>query len=311
VSFRRRFERRRLLDSERKVSMKASQSGRLLLAGTIGVILTACSGAGSQPPTQSLAVHKTSAFADTGSIASTSTARSAQSLHCTAVATSKGPLTAAAVPTGKVDHANINASGCDVGIYLGPSSNGQSIDHTTVTDANQYGIFADQAQNVAIDHTQVSRIGNHDGSGAFAPNGVQTGVGLYFRGASGSVDHTDLFQYQKNGTAFNCLFDAVSGACLKPSSVSMMHSTATGLGQVNYIAQNGIQYWDSTAPKFEQNTVTNNMYLNPADLIYNQSATGYLFLCTNVASDQQLIKAHNAASNNDYNYFVDNNPADC
>lgn len=220
-------------------------------------------------------------------------------------------MTAATAPAGKVDHANINASGCDIGIYLGPSSNGQIIDHTTVTDANQYGIFADQAQNVSIDHTQVSKIGNHDGSGAFAPNGVQTGVGLYFRGASGTVDHTDLFQYQKNGTAFNCLFDQTTGNCLKPSSVSMMHSSATGLGQVNYIAQNGIQYLDSTAPKFEQNTVTNNLYYNPADVLYNQSATGYLFLCTNVASDQQLIDAHNRASNNDFNYYVDNNPADC
>jgi len=291
--------------------MKAVESGRFLLAGAVGVILSACSGAGSQPPAQVQQLHKSSAFADTGSVASTSASRSVRSLHCTAVTTSKGPMTAAAVPTSKVDHANINASGCDVGIYLGPSSNGQSIDHTTVTDANQYGIFADQAQNVTIDHTQVSKIGNHDGSGTFAPNGVQTGVGLYFRGASGSVDHTDLFLYQKNGTAFNCLFDAITGACVKQSSVSMTHSTATGLGKVNYIAQNGIQYLDSTAPRFEQNTATNNMYDNPSDPIYNQSATGYLFLCTNITSDQDLIKAHNAANNNDYNYFVDNNPLDC
>jgi hypothetical protein len=283
---------------------------RAFLAGAVGIILSACSGAGTQAPVTAQPLHKTSAFTDTGTVAPSSAARSTLSLHCTAVATSKGPLTAALVPSAKVDHANVDASGCDIGIYLGPASNGQSIDHTSVTDANQYGIFADQAQNVTIDHTQVSKIGNHAG-GAFAPNGVQTGIGLYFRGASGSVDHTDLFLYQKNGTAFNCLFDAVTGACVKPSSVSMSHSTATGLGQVNFIAQNGIQYLDSTAPTFEQNTTTNNMYYQPADPIYNQSATGYLFLCTNVTSQQQLIKQHNDARNNDFNYYVDNNPADC
>ena len=214
------------------------------------------------------------------------------------------------MPTGPIRHANINASGCDIGVYLAPSSNGQVIDQTSIHDPNQMGVFADQAQNVTIDHSQVFKIGNHDGTGAFAPNGVQTGVGLYFRGATGSVDHTDIYQYQKNGTAFNCLFSE-AGACVKPSSVSMQHSTATGLGTVNYIAQNGIQYLDSTAPTFEHNTATNNMYLNPLDPVYNQSATGYLFLCTNVTSEQQLRNQHNDASHNDFNYYVDNNPADC
>jgi hypothetical protein len=290
--------------------MKASHKGRLFFAGAVGVVLTACSGAGSQAPVQQQsAQHTSSVFRDTAPVQSSSASRSILSINCTPVTTSKGVLTAALVPAGKVDHASVDASGCDIGIYLGAASNAQSIDHTAVHDANQYGIFADQAQNVTIDHTQVWKIGNHDG-GTFAPNGVQTGVGLYFRGASGSVDHTDISQYQKNGTAFNCLFNE-AGACVRQSSVSMQHSTATGLGQVNYIAQNGIQYLDSVAPTFAHNTAVNNMYYNPADPIYNRSATGYLFLCTNVTSEAQLRSQHNDASNNDFNYYVDNVPADC
>lgn len=285
---------------------------RLLCLGAIAS-LAACSGTGSQTPatasptTQS--AQKLSLYRDFV-VTTDSSARSILSAHCTTVATSKGPLTAALVPTGNVDHATVDASGCDIGIYLASTSNGQTIDHTVVRDANQYGIFADQSQNVTIDHTQVFKIGNHT-NGAFDPNGVQTGVGLYFRGASGSVDHTDLSQYQKNGTAFNCLFDANTGACLKRSSVSMQHSTATGLGTVNYIAQNGIQYDDADAPVFEHNTTTNNIYNNPLDPVYDHQATGYLFLCTNVVSQQQLINQHNDASHNDFNYYVDNNPVDC
>jgi hypothetical protein len=290
-------------------------SSRLLIAGVCVGILTACQGGGADPPPPAKkpsSVQRVSAFAE--STRTASAARATDTVvfpgHCNPVTTSKGPLTAKIVATGPIGHTDVDASGCDIGIYAGTLINGLSIDHVTVHDAKQYGIFADQAENVTIDHTQVFKIGNHDTTGAFAPNGVKTGVGLYFRGATGSVDHTDLYQYQKNGTAFNCLFSD-AGACVKPSSVSMQHSTATGLGTVNYIAQNGIQYLDSTAPVFAHNTATNNMYLNPLDPVYNQSSTGYLFLCTNVTSEAQLRDQHNEASHNDVNYYVDNNPADC
>ncbi len=296
--------------------MKSLLLNRVFLAAAFAGGLAGCNGGGSQPPPppQSLnaqAAHRSSLFADTVQPSSSMRSTLSVSTACTPVATSRGAMTAAVVPTGAIRHATINASGCDIGVYLAPSSNGQVIDQTSIHDANQMGVFADQAQNVSIDHTQIYKIGNHDATGAFAPNGVQTGIGLYFRGASGSVDHTDIYQYQKNGTAFNCLWNADFSVCLKPSRVSMQHSSATGLGQVNYIAQNGIQYWDSTAPTFEHNTVSNNMYYNPPDPVYNQSATGYLFLCTNVTSEQQLRNQHNAANANDINYYVTNDPAQC
>jgi hypothetical protein len=291
--------------------MQSAMLTRLLSAGALAVVLSACSGGAAQPPpVPPSGPHPSSVFRDRGTAEAGRSISTVAIGHCTQVFTSKGVLTAKLVPTAAVDHADVDASNCDIGIYLGPSSAGQRIDHTSVTDANQYGIFADQAQDVTIDHTIVAKIGNHT-NGAFAPNGVQTGVGLYFRGATGTVDHTGIFLYQKNGTAFNCLFDDVTGACLKPSSVSMLHSAAVGLGQVNYIAQNGIQYDDSTAPRFEDNTAVNNMYYNPADTLYNRSATGFLFLCTNVTSENQLRRQHNDADHNDLNYVVDNNPADC
>ncbi|HEX3465025.1 MAG TPA: hypothetical protein VHS78_13340 [Candidatus Elarobacter sp.] len=281
--------------------------------------LAACAGAGPQttPPAGTAnaagAPHGASAYrGERTTSASARTTMSTNAVTCTPVVTAAhGPLTAAVVATSTIDHATVDATGCDIGIYVGPSSNGQKVDHTAVHDATQYGFYVDQAQNLTIDHTQVYKIGVHDGSGNFAPNGVQWGVGIYFSGASGSIDHTDIYQYQKNGTAFNCLWDATTGACAKPSSVSVQHSTATGLGPVNYIAQNGFQYWDSTAPTFQQNTSSNNSYDNPQDPVYNHQATGYLFLCTNVSSAQQLQKQHNTATNDDIPFYVDNNPADC
>ncbi len=298
---------------------------RLLIAGALVSILTACSGAGSQvPPAQPIQpqapaqpaqpqlAQRSTLFADT--VQPSSAMRSIMSVSphaCIPVATSRGPLTAAVVPTRPIEHANIDASGCDVGVYLGPTSNRQIIVGTKIHDANQMGVFADQAQNVVIAFAEIFKIGNHDNTGAFAPNGVQTGIGLYFRGASGWVEGADIYQYQKNGTAFNCLWNADFTVCLKPSHVSMRHSRATGLGQVNYIAQNGIQYWDSTAPEFEDNTARDNMYLNPADLTYNKSSTGYLFLCTNIKNEDQLRDEHNRAFHNDINYDVTTDPTQC
>lgn len=296
-------------------------SWRTLGAGGAVFVLAACAGGASQPPLrtpqqallQPQSAARASLFDDRKPLAATSTARSIASVtSCTpVVTTAHGPMTAKLVPTKPVSHADVNASGCDIGIYLGPASNGQSIDLATVHDANQYGIYADQAQNVTIDDAAVWAIGNHDASGHFAPNGVQTGIGLYFSGASGSVDHTALFLYQKNGTAFNCLWNADFSVCVKPSHVSVQNSSATGLGTVNYIAQNGFQYWDSTAPLFAHNISSNNKYLNPSDPIYNKSATGYLFLCTNVASQQQLIRQDDAAFDNDINYDVTTDPTQC
>lgn len=307
--------------------MNSARPQRLLLAGALVSVLTACGGGGSQlPPAQTPQLQPQSAqapvqpqvaqrstlFADT--LQPSTSTRSVMSVSphpCIPVVTSRGPLTAAVVPTHPIEGANIDASGCDVGVYLGPTSNRQIIVASKVHDANQIGIFADQAQNAVIAFSKIYKIGNHDTAGAFAPNGVQTGIGLYFRGASGWVEGADIYQYQKNGTAFNCLWNADFSVCLKPSRVSMRHSRTTGLGQVNYIAQNGIQYWDSTAPQFEDNVSRDNMYLNPADLIWNKSATGYLFLCTNIKTEKQLRDQENAAYHNDINYDVTQDPTQC
>lgn len=74
---------------------------------------------------------------------------SATSPTCTS-AGSTG-LTAALVATsGQYITGNVNASGCDVGIFIGPGLVGVTVANATVTGANDHGIFAQDSSHLII-----------------------------------------------------------------------------------------------------------------------------------------------------------------
>jgi hypothetical protein len=201
-------------------------------------------------------------------------------------------------PTGSV----VDATGCDVGIFLdsaGPVA--PTISGNTIHDANLYGILVNQLANVTVTGVTVSNTGTH-ANGVYAPNGVQIGVGIDYEGGSGSVNSVTVSNYQKNGTAFDY------GA-----SVGINNSLVTGAGAVNYIAQNGIQWYNATVLPSVGNIVTGDHYYNPSDTTYNYGATGILVLCTNISASthagavalHQLL-TRNRATDNDYNIYADN-----
>ncbi|TAM62877.1 MAG: hypothetical protein EPN50_06410 [Chloroflexota bacterium] len=61
-------------------------------------------------------------------------------------------LTAAViVPSGAHVHGlDVNAAGCDIGIFVGPGSTGTMVTGSTVRGANDHGIFVENASNVTI-----------------------------------------------------------------------------------------------------------------------------------------------------------------
>ena len=86
-------------------------------------------------------------------------------------------------------------------------------------------------------------------------NGSQHGVALYVYNDDGinrtfTADSLNLNNYQKNGTAF-------AGDGL---TANITNSTVKGLGQIDFIAQNGIQYGYGATGKAENNIVTDNYY---------------------------------------------------
>jgi hypothetical protein len=208
-------------------------------------------------------------------------------------------LTAALVDPASIK-GPVDATGCDVGIYLDSSSAGARILDVEIHDANQFGVLAVGAQNVSIVNATIFRIGNHDSTG-FNPNGVQTGVGIDFEGGTGVVADAFITQYQKNGTAFD--FGA---------SVSIVNSSVIGLGSVNYIAQNGVQWYESVVRGAVNVFTTANHYNNPSDPTYNGEATGFLVLCTNLRTPvaTSIFNAYDTSFDNDYNFYISNNTTD-
>ena len=189
-------------------------------------------------------------------------------LTCIPVTTSRGALTTAAIgqSTGTID-----ATNCDIGDYIITNT---SVSSLTVHDANQYGIFVDSGLGsitVSITGSTVYNIGAHTGA-AFTPNGVQTGIGIIYDSgaggpaAHGSVTSSNVYAYQKGGIEAN-----------HNSNVTTIGNTVTGLGPVDFIAQNGIEYARDAAGVIRGNTVSGNFYTGGTGLLADGSPCGGSF----------------------------------
>lgn len=67
----------------------------------------------------------------------------------------------------------VNAAGCDIGIFVGPGSRGTSITGSTVTGANDHGIFVENASRVTIAFNLVTRNGVHKTAGISEDKALQ------------------------------------------------------------------------------------------------------------------------------------------
>ncbi len=73
-----------------------------------------------------------------------------------ASAGSTGLTTAVVLTSGQHYTGSLDATGCDLGIYVGPGTTGVVISGATVTGANDHGIFVQDASNVIIKDSTVS-----------------------------------------------------------------------------------------------------------------------------------------------------------
>jgi len=166
----------------------------------------------------------------------------------------------------------IDASGCDIGDYITTS---MTVTSLTVHDAEKYGIFVDSggmvpgAITVTISGATVYNIGNHVGT-SFMPDGSQRGIGIIYDSgtspaplASGAISSSNVYAYQKGGIVVN-----------HNSNVNTTDTSVTGLGPVDFIAQNGIQYSRDAVGIIRGNTVSNNFYTGTAGLLADGSSCG-------------------------------------
>lgn len=201
-------------------------------------------------------------------------------------------LTAALINPTRVS-GDVNATGCNIGVYFGSGSEGQ-VSHANVFGANYYGIVNDGG-NVKVLNSNVHNIGE-------VPfNGTQHGVGIYFSfnsGATGSIRNNTVSLYQKGGIVVNGGSD----------SAIISNNTVTGLGRVNFIAQNGIQLAYGASGSITNNDVVGNAYTG----LNHASSTGILVFggCGYPQVTDSQVQ-NNTLANNDIGVYMVNYDSTC
>ena len=139
----------------------------------------------------------------------------------------------------------VNASGCNIGIYVNSGVTGVVISGAEVFGADFDGIVNDGG-SVKVTSSRIHDIGKNP------LNGLQQGYGIYFtpNKSKGSMSGNLIWNYQKNGIV-------VRGV---GSSATITHNTVIGQGPINYIAQNGIELGVGAKGSITNNIVTGNSY---------------------------------------------------
>ena len=214
-------------------------------------------------------------------------------------------MTAAVVNPSSTVTGDVDATGCNVGVYYGPGHNG-TVKNATIHGSNYYGVVVQKA-NVDIKGSNIHNIGE-------TPlNGSQHGVGIYYAtiagvsngdcstgSTSGTVQNTSVSSYQKGGIVANCT----------GTSVTISNNVVSGQGPVDYIAQNGIQVGYGANATVTGNTVTGNAYTGA-----NQAASGGILVvggaCYGGDYTVGTLIQNNTVSGNDVGVYLSNLDATC
>ena len=139
----------------------------------------------------------------------------------------------------------LDATSCDIGVYYNATLPG-GVSGAAISGAKYFGVVVDGG-NVDVTHSSISNIGN------VPIDGTQHGVAIYYTSehsaASGTVNDNSVSRYQKGGIV------ATQG-----SSVTITNNTVTGLGPVDFIAQNGVQVSYGASAHVSGNSIYNNDY---------------------------------------------------
>jgi hypothetical protein len=214
-------------------------------------------------------------------------------------------MTAAIVNPSSTVSGDVDASGCNVGVYYGPGTKG-TVNNANVHGANYYGVVVQKAK-VTVENSNVHNIGE-------TPlNGSQHGVGIYYAtitgqangdcssgSTKGTVNNNSVSSYQKGGIVVACT----------GSDVDVTNNNVEGQGPVNYIAQNGIQMGYGAQGEVGGNIVTGNSYTGAG-----QAASGGILVVGGACYGGDYTTStdidNNIVIGNDVGVYVSNLDAAC
>jgi hypothetical protein len=201
-------------------------------------------------------------------------------------------MTAALINPGSVT-GEVNAAGCNIGVYYGPGTSG-TVSGANIHNANYFGVVNDGGA-VNIQNSDIHDIGE-------SPfNGTQHGVAIYFvlgSNASGTISGNHIWHYQKGGIVVNGT----------GSSATIRDNVVTGLGPVGFIAQNGIQVGYGADASVMRNTVSGNSYIGTSTVSGGIVVVGGPYYGEAYTVGTQIVG--NTVTNNDIGVFLTNLAAD-
>ncbi|HEY5549616.1 MAG TPA: right-handed parallel beta-helix repeat-containing protein, partial [Candidatus Saccharimonadales bacterium] len=163
---------------------------------------------------------------------------------CTPTGFSRDGMDLTAAQIGGTVSSELDATGCNIGLYVDGDNPGGVASGADIHGANYFGVVV----NGTSANVQDGSIHN---IGEVPFNGTQHGNAVFYTaGASGTVDGNTVSLYQKGGII-------VDGT---DTAVTVTNNAVTGLGQVDFIAQNGIQISRGATALVKGNTVSGNWY---------------------------------------------------
>lgn len=163
-------------------------------------------------------------------------------------------MTAALINPTSVVTGEVDATGCNVGVYFDHTGSGGIVSGARIHGANYFGVVVNGdggVVDVDVMDSSIYKIGE-------SPlNGVQRGVAVFYRGffavsqATGTISGNVITGYQKGGIVANGI----------GTSVTIKNNSVTGAGRVDWIAQNGIQIGFGADAMVSYNTVSGNSYI--------------------------------------------------
>ena len=231
-----------------------------------------------------LATHAPSASAATASCTATGFYRDSKN------------LTAALInPSGTVS-GDVDASGCDIGVFYGAGVAG-TVNGADIHNATYFGVVNDGGA-VTVENSSIHDIGE-------SPlNGSQHGVGVYWvygSSATGYIENDTIWNYQKGGIVVNGAgaYATISGNTVTGNSYTGLNDAASG----GILVVGGACYGDvyTTDIQIMNNTVINN---DVGVWLSNVQAD-----CVSAPTTQTNIKVVNNTISDDGVYNVSGNGA--
>ena len=195
----------------------------------------------------------------------------AEAATCTATGFLRDGINLTAAQIGGTVSGTLDATGCDIGVYF--ATPGSVTSAAEIFGARYFGVV-DDGTAVTVEGASIHNIGDNPF------DGTQHGVGIYFvNGASGAIDGNTVWAYQKGGIVVTDTQTYTGPA----TTATVTNNTVTGLGPVDFIAQNGIQVSRGAVATVRGNDISDNFYTGEAGVGPNpggQNPEGWEYFST-------------------------------